>query len=333
MAKVTKTPRRRVSDLSRFPSENPNPVLRVGIDGILVFSNPAGTALLNEWTLVPGEPAPSGIAEAVRNAVSMNDSVVIELPHADSVYSFSVAPVADSGYANVYGLDITARVRSEEAVRAALVERETLLRELNHRTKNNMNVISAMISLQASSFEDTAIRQVFADLERKIASMALVHQKLYETKSLSRIAFEDYVRDLFALFMHGHGRSGQEIELVFDLEPILVVVEVAIPCGLMLNELLTNSLKHAFPDDRSGLIKLTIQRVNGDAEIEIRYEDDGVGIPDDLDIHNQATLGIQTIIMIVEHQLRGVVTFGSGPGFRCTVQFPIPNHGPLEGIA
>lgn len=216
--------------------------------------------------------------------------------------------------------DITERKQAEEQVIQSLREKEILLRELNHRVKNNMHVISALLNLQASYTDNEEVKTMFADLHNRIQAMSLVHEKLYQAPDLSRIDLQDYVEDLAYLILTGNLRAADKISLVLDLEPIQVSMDIAIPFGMILNELMSNAMKHAFPDERSGEIRLRLQK---DQDfIELGYADNGVGVPVGFDFRKQQSLGMQTIISLAERQLGGTVTFRSQPGVAWTIRFP-----------
>jgi PAS domain S-box-containing protein len=216
--------------------------------------------------------------------------------------------------------DITARVRAEEQVKASLKEKEVLLRELYHRTKNNMQVISSMLALQALHVQDERVLSIFRDVENRIQSMALVHQKLYQSQNLSRIDLQEYIIDLVGLLMQSYKVPQDKIALAVDIESALVLIDTAIPCGLVLNELLSNVFKHAFPGDRAGEIKLCLHRTQ-DGALALQVSDNGVGFPEGLDLRKSDTLGLQTVFGIAERQLQGKVAVETERGVTWHIKF------------
>lgn len=217
------------------------------------------------------------------------------------------------------GRDITERVRAEEQIKAALAKKEVLLRELYHRTKNNMQVISSMLALQSSHAQDEQVLKIMRDTENRINSMSLVHQKLYQSKDLSSINLKEYISELANLLLESYRVSPHRISLVLDIDNISTLIDTAIPCGLVLNELISNSLKHAFPNDMKGEIRIRLKK-RGE-EIELRISDNGVGVPQGFDFQKSETLGFQIIIMIAEHQLQGKVEFETQDGISCQIRF------------
>ena len=216
-------------------------------------------------------------------------------------------------------IDIDERKQIEEQVRAALNEKEALLRELYHRTKNNMQVISAMLSLQAARLPDPAAQEAFRDMEQRIRAMALVHQKLYRSQNLSSIEMSSYVRELVDLLLTSYPVQPGQIQINLAVEKMTLLIDIAIPCGLILNELLSNALKHAFPAGRSGEITICCRCDNG--RINLQVSDNGVGLPADFDIRFSDTLGLQTVLSIAEHQLGGHLHYSGRPGAQFTVEF------------
>ena len=216
--------------------------------------------------------------------------------------------------------DITEIKQAEEQIKASLREKEVLLRELYHRTKNNMAVISSLLALQAEHIQDEFTLHVLREMENRIQTMALVHQRLYQAQDLSSIDLHEYVADLAHLAFDSYNITLNQINLILDLEDMFVLIDVAIPCGLVLNELLSNALKHAFPGDRKGEVCVRIRRAEPGV-ILLQVSDDGVGIPQDFDFRQSDTLGMQTVLGVTEHQLGGTVTVDTSSGVTWHIRF------------
>jgi len=214
--------------------------------------------------------------------------------------------------------DITAQKHAQEQIQNSLKEKEILLRELYHRTKNNMQVISSMLRLEARYLKNQQVKNIFREIENKILSMALVHKKLYESQDLSHINLKEYIEGLVQLFRNNYSSSIKGIKISVYGENINVLLDTAMPCGLIINELITNAMKYAFPDKRKGNIDITLN-LNPKNEIVLKISDNGVGLPENFDIRKEGGLGIQTIIELVEYQLEGNVNFKYTNGFRCTI--------------
>jgi PAS domain S-box-containing protein len=215
--------------------------------------------------------------------------------------------------------DITQRKISEEKIKASLIEKEILLKEVHHRVKNNMQVISSMLNLQSNYIKDTKALSLFKDSQNRVKSMALIHEKLYQSKNFDQIDFEQYITVLINYLFRSFNVAGNQIKTQIDSEAVMLDITKAIPCGLILNELVSNSLKHAFPNNREGNIHLEFKKVN--SNFEIRYEDDGIGLPPDFDFRNTDSLGMQIVNALVK-QLHGDITFVVDQGTEFRLKFP-----------
>jgi len=216
--------------------------------------------------------------------------------------------------------DITDRKQAQAQLQTALAEKETLLLELYHRTKNNMQVICAILDLQTAYIDDERVLQVFAETTNRIQSMALVHQKLYQSQDLSRIDLREYITELAEFLLASYQVSPTRIKLALDLETVFVLIDTAIPCGLILNELISNALKYAFPGDRKGEIRIQLLKTASD-EIELQVADNGVGGAPGFDFREDGRFGLKTIFSLGEQQLQGHVRFEVNNGVVCRLEF------------
>jgi PAS domain S-box-containing protein len=200
--------------------------------------------------------------------------------------------------------DITERKRAEETIKVSLKEKEVLLREIYHRTKNNLQVVCSLLKLQSVRFSDPQLLGAFEDTGNRIRSMALVHEKLYQSKDLSHIDLKDYIKDLANFLLSNYQTEYGKISLHLDLHSVIVSIDAAMPCGLMINELVSNAIKHAFPGERKGMISIFLNSTQ-DGDIELRVADDGVGLPPELDVWNTDSLGLKLAINLATSQLQG----------------------------
>jgi len=219
--------------------------------------------------------------------------------------------------------DITERKLVEERLEASLREKETLLRELYHRTKNNMQVISNLIDLQALDVKDEKTVKLFKETQNRIKTMALVHEKLYQSKDLSNLNLKDYIGDLANALLGSYQLSGDRITLKLDVEPISVSIDTATPCGLIINELMSNSLKHAFPGNRQGEVSLVLHQ-SEKGEIDMRFSDNGVGLPKGFDFKNTKSLGLTLVRNLSVKQLEGTVEVVAGQPTEFHIKFREP---------
>lgn len=221
----------------------------------------------------------------------------------------------------VFSVTINQRKKAEIELVNSLKEKEILIKELYHRTKNNMQVISSFLVLQGFYTSDEKIHQFINDSEARIKTMSLVHESLFSSGSLSRISIQSYISDLTD-HVYKNYKSNPKISIKKEIEEIAILIDTAIPCGLLLNELLSNSFKYAFNLKKYGTIRIILKRINKD-EVELIYSDDGDGFPAGFDFKGNGSFGIDTIISIAEHQLQGNIDFTSipGNGMECRVTF------------
>jgi PAS domain S-box-containing protein len=195
--------------------------------------------------------------------------------------------------------DITERRRAEEIIQASLREKEALLKEIHHRVKNNLQVTSSLLRLQASSIAHPRAREVFEETQNRIQSIALVHEKLYQSTNLAQIDLAGYIRSLGELLFQSSAINPSNISLdVFGRDTFLSI-DTAVPCGLIVNELLSNALKHAFPNDRHGQIRVDLDE-DQDQRVTISVRDDGIGLPAGFNSADTKTLGLQLVQALVQ---------------------------------
>ena len=219
------------------------------------------------------------------------------------------------------GLDITERRQAEEQIKAALAEKEVMLKEIHHRVKNNLQVISSLVSLQSDNLTDERMRDDLNDVRDRVRTMALVHEKLYETSDLARLNFADYAASLLRSLWRSHSTLAEQVRLTLALAPVALSIEAAVPCGLILNELAGNALKHAFPNSRDGELTVGLKHDAATGTACLRVHDNGVGLPEGLDWRQSRSLGLR-LVQILTNQLRGTVDVGTGPGTEFQITFP-----------
>lgn len=220
----------------------------------------------------------------------------------------------------VLGRDVSERKAAEKEIKASLWEKETLLKEIHHRVKNNMQVISSLLNLQAQKIENEKVSQLFNESRYRVRSMALVHEKLYRSENLSMVNFEDYIADIAKELKRVYEEESGAITVITDISNVFLTVDVAIPCGLIINELLSNSMKHAFVDGMPGEIYIGFNREeSGKYRLVIR--DNGPGLPPDVDFLNSGSLGLKLVNALTE-QLQGTLFHNMGPGTEVVIVFP-----------
>lgn len=216
-------------------------------------------------------------------------------------------------------LDITERHRYQDQLLASLREKEVVIKELHHRVKNNMQVISGFLLLQSNYIDDPATVEKLNECQRRVRTMALVHEKLYQSKSLEFINTEDYIRSLATDLLDSYGMS-TTVDLDLDVEQVSVNIDTAIPIGLIINELMTNAIKYAFFGRPSGRISISLH-LGTDHWFTLLVQDDGVGLPADFDARSALSLGMQ-LVNILTRQLGGKNLVTSDNGTRFEILFP-----------
>ncbi|MBE9113372.1 PAS domain S-box protein [Nodosilinea sp. LEGE 07298] len=217
--------------------------------------------------------------------------------------------------------DISDRKDSQEKLQASLKEKELLLKEIYHRVKNNLQVIYSLLNLQSRNASDSAALSVLRDSQSRIKAMALVHEKLYQSQDLTRIDLADYIQNLAYSLLETYQFDSRYIALQLEIEPYSLDIETALPCGLILTELISNSLKYAFPDGRTGKISIT-SCLSSDHRLMIRLQDDGIGLPDGVNLQQVSSLGL-SLVKNLTQQIRGRVEIVPQPvGTIFQITFP-----------
>ncbi len=214
--------------------------------------------------------------------------------------------------------DITDKKMRDEQIRQSLAEKELLLKEIHHRVKNNMQVISSLLSLESQGVEDPRTREMFETSKNRIRSMALVHDKLYRSQNMAAIDFGEYLAVVTTELQHSYGRTA--VNCTVTAEKLVLSVDTAIPCGLIVNELVSNAFKHGFPNNRRGEVAVSLHRRDSKTA-EMVVQDNGVGLPKGMNLKQTGTLGMALVSDLVE-QISGTLIVASTSGTTITIVFP-----------
>ncbi len=301
------------------------------------FTDPSDIIGKDDFQMAWGEQAEQYRA-ADRQVIESGDAkLLVEEPQKNAngdtlVVLTSKIPLRNStgevtGILGTY-IDITERKQSQEKIKASLAEKEVILKEIHHRVKNNMQVISSLLQLQASKIKDPAYIQMFKDSQERIRSMALVYERLNQSEDMARIELRTYVSDLVAGLVHSYSVGPMTPLTVIDVADIRVSLDLAIPCGLIINEIISNSLKYAFKGGRQGTISVSIKPCEGN--LEMLLADDGVGLPEGVTFENARSLGMSLIKTLVVHQLDGKLELKreNGTGYAITLPYRPQEHKP-----
>ena len=219
-------------------------------------------------------------------------------------------------------MDITKQKEVEESLRVALKENKTLMKELHHRTKNNMQMIGSLLSLKSGYTDNKEINEVFNDMKNRIYSMAAVHEKLYQSESLNTIHLNQYIEDLLVTLKESYQKSEDTIIIKKQLEDIVLPLAQAIPTGIIINEILTNIFKYAFPDKHAGKISVSLSKTR-DNIVHLVLSDNGVSVPEDFDFRENNSLGMKLVFSIAEIQLNGTIHYTTEKGITWYLDFPV----------
>jgi PAS domain S-box-containing protein len=217
--------------------------------------------------------------------------------------------------------DITERKRAEEAIEASLLEKEAMLKEIHHRVKNNLQVISSLLRLQSEKLDNPIAKDALGDMQNRVRSMALIHENLYRSENLAAVDLSIYLKQLCLELFRALALHPADIRLHLDFVPARMEIERSIPCGLLVNELLSNALRHAFPDGRKGEVRIELILADEGRILRLKVSDNGVGLPSDFVLSKVTSLGL-VLASSLSLQIGGVLDIGAGPGAVFEVAFP-----------
>jgi PAS domain S-box-containing protein len=220
--------------------------------------------------------------------------------------------------------DITECKRMEEEVKSSLRQKDLIMQEIHHRVKNNLQIIYSLLNLQKGYTNNEQVKRLFDECQNRIRAMTLIHEKLYQSEEPTHVNMNDYIQRLSKVLFQFYEIQVDKIAINIVVDEIILGVDCAISCGLILNELITNSLMHAFPENQKGEIAIQFT-LNKDEAIELTYSDNGVGIAGDLDFRKLQTLGLHLVTTLVR-QLKGAMTVERVGGTKYTITFKHHSH-------
>lgn len=291
--------------------------------GRIVDVNPSAQQLISSEELI-GAPIDDVWPEwsQIGPGEDIETGKEIVMDHIKRIYDVSVSPLTDWRGHTVGRIvvlrDVTDRKRSER-IKKSLREKEILLREIHHRVKNNIQIISSLLNLQTHYIKDKSYVDMLRESQHRIRSMGLIHEKLYQSENLAEIHFTEYVKTLVYSLFRSYGVNTGRIAVKTDIEDISLDIDTAIPCGLIINELVSNSLKYAFPGERTGEITIQLHSRNG--HIELVVADNGTGIPEHIDFRTTSSLGLHLVTILVEEQLKGEISLDRNKGTAFHITF------------
>lgn len=318
----------------------PDPIFVKDINGYYEFINTPGAIILGrEIEDIIGKNDNDVFSEIIAKETQQRDKAVYE---GKGNIHYEVSMVMPDGQINTYlttkglihnsankpiGLfgilrDITKIKENEKRITRTLNEKETLLRETHHRVKNNLQIVASLLNLQSGFIKDAESKHFFQDSQNRIKTIAALHEKLYGSEKYSHVELKKYIEQLVEILLTSFGIDQSLIKIITDIENIDIDIEYSVPIGLVINEIITNSFKYAFPAGSKGEIFINIRK-NGD-EICLEIGDNGFGLNEELDIANLKSLGLQLIFTLIEGQLSGKVNFiPSVKGLAYGIKIPI----------
>jgi two-component system, sensor histidine kinase PdtaS len=216
-------------------------------------------------------------------------------------------------------VDISDRKQKEARIEAALGEKDLLLGEIHHRVKNNLQVVNSLLDLQIDRISDPAVLDMLRESQNRIKSMAMIHQTLYESNDFVEVDFGNFLDTMAPTLVSSYGVDSDQISLVIDVVEVRLPIHAAIPCGLVVNELVSNALKHAFPGGRRGEIKINLAKEDDNAVLSV--SDDGVGIAEKHDLGHSKTLGLELVGLLAD-QLGGELSIKRANPTSFSLRFP-----------
>lgn len=284
---------------------NLSPDAFVGQELSFLKNSPEFAQFMTQF-LADSVPTGHHVVEAQVNGATRHYLIATQKYHQDSL-AVSV------------GIDITQRKLAEAQIQASLREKEVLLQEIHHRVKNNLQVISSLLDLQSQQIEESTMLEVFRESQNRVKSMALVHEKLYQSKNFAKINFAEYTESLVNYLFKAYELHSGNVILELDIDEVDLNIDTAIPCGLIINELVSNALKYAFPHNRSGKVCISLHSERH-KHFTLTIKDDGVGLPMDWDFKSVKSLGLQ-LVNVLTKQLKGTIEINRSRGSQFRVDF------------
>ncbi|UCH93563.1 MAG: PAS domain S-box protein [Candidatus Aminicenantes bacterium] len=294
-------------------------VLILDQQGVIIYANPSAQVILNQnIEKIIGEQFGILIEGDYESEISILSSKasprIVEL-------RVSAIEWNNKPFSLVFINDITRRKLAESRLKTALEEKEVLLKEVYHRVKNNLHIISSLLDIQELRLKDTAAADAFRECKNRVIAMSLIHEKLYQARDLSRVNFREYIQSLIMHLFKSYLLEPGKVRLKMEVKEILLNLDTAIHLGLIINELVSNSLKYAFPGKRKGTIEVYLDKINGEEDKNILIiSDNGVGISESVDLQCDSHLGMRIIHSLVK-KLRGDIDIDGKDGATFTIKF------------
>ncbi len=309
-------------------------VYKTDIDGNILFTNDAMAKMLgydskedfnkySSWTIYKNPEDRKLMLDKLRKDGIMERYEFDLVKRNGDIITVLLNSRLDGNIISGMVMDITLKKIADEQIKKSLEEKEMLLKEIHHRVKNNLMVISSLLSLQSRYIKDETYKNIFKESQNRARSMALIHELLYQSSDLKRINFGKFINTLTGELYRMYILNQSLIKLNVDVKEVMVDINTAIPLGLIVNELVSNSMKHAFPDERKGNININFKET--DEEYVLKVEDDGIGFPEDVDFEKTDSLGLRIVNSLTE-QIDGEISLDRSEGTRFIIKFKEGNY-------
>jgi PAS domain S-box-containing protein len=314
-----------LESVARLPQENPDPVMRLSQGRIINYANPSAQVLLTDWGSAISKEAPAEITEPSVAALGDGIRRKLECTYANRTYMIDIAPFPVAGYVNLYAHDITESKKAKEALEKIDKIR---IKEIHHRIKNNLQVISSLLNLQAERFRNKEVLEAFRESQDRVTSMSLIHEELYKGEKNDTLNFSAYLQKLAESLFQTYSLKSKNVRLCTDLEEnTLFNMDIAVPLGIIVNELISNSLKHAFTEGKEGEIRIKLCREEQGNEMHksffsLTISDNGKGIPENIKLESLESLGLQLVNILVD-QLNGKIELKRTHGTEFRITFSV----------
>ncbi len=316
-----------IASMARFPNENPSPVIRIDETGVILFANESSFQLLSQWDVKIGNTVPDYIFEIILKAERENKvQEYIEQCHEEYYYKLTITPISGESYFNIYGMEVTDQILFENELKKSLSEKEVLLKEIHHRVKNNLQIISSLLYLQGRNHPEDNVQNVIEESRNRVKTIALVHERLYQTNDLSKIDFKSYMQGIVDHISYLFKEQANNVKVNIDIpDDVGLDIDRSIPCGLIVNELMTNAFKYAYPDGKGDIyLQLKVGPCNNDYENCSKHNlsiwDEGIGLDSDIDFNSVKSLGLRLVNSLVG-QLGGKIEVSNSKGTRFDITY------------
>jgi PAS domain S-box-containing protein len=320
-----------LESVARLSQENPDPVMRLDQGRTINYANPSARVLLADWGSVISKEAPGEITELSVAALEDGIRRKLECTYANRTYMIDIAPFPGAGYVNLYAHDITESKKAKEKLEKIDKIR---IKEIHHRIKNNLQVISSLLDLQAEKFNNrqdikySEVLESIRESQNRVTSISLIHEELYKGEENDTLNFSVYLQKLAENFFQTYRLKSKNVRLCMDLEEnTFFDMDVAVPLGIIVNELVSNSLKHAFSEEKEGEIRIKLCREEQGNEMRkslfsLIISDNGKGIPESIKFENLESLGLQLVNILVD-QLEGKIELNRTHGTEFRITFKV----------